>query len=521
MKNGNKKEKVKFSEFIKSRKFKYGSLSVAFAACFIAVIIAANAVITSLFSKYNVYTDMTESSIYTLSDEAKAYLQYINNDIEIKFAVPLDTIKENSMLNMVYLCALEYQEATKDSEHTITVSYFDSYLHPSEFAQYKELTSGEWSSTNVVIESPNNASLVYTVNAFFTSSDGEIVGFSGERKFMSAFLQLAGIERPVVCFTVGHGEGKGTQKFDANGNYVGYELDENAPYEDFYKMFDDTGFELRWIDLLKEDIPEECRLLIVLDPKTDFTGKELDDLMGSSELDKIDRYMSKDNTGSMMLFKGPTGEAFPNLDEFLEDWGIAIDSTKTVSEHTDYWVNSEGSEYSVQYTTEGLGSSIQEKYRDLRTVFKNAAPMKIFPNYQEYTSIEPTAIFTTSAAASVSAEDGSGYQTGVYELMTISQKHTFKDNESVSSYLMACGCPEMLNKVGSQSYANREIINILIKKLPMKKIPVDLDYKMFEDYGLSAITSKNVTVWTVVLAVVMPLCVIVAGCVVVIRRKRR
>ncbi len=516
----NKKEKVKFSEYIKGRKFKYGSIAVLFTACFIAVIILANAIITSLFTKYNVYSDLTESSLYTLSDEAKEYLQYINNDIEIKFAVPLDTIKESSSLNMVYRCALEYQEATKDSEYKITVSYFDSYLYPSEFAEYKELVSGEWSSTNVIMESPNTAPLVYTLNAFFSTSNGETVGFSGERKFMGAFLQLAGVERPIVCFTTGHGEVKGTQKFDNNGTYMGFELEEGAKYTEFFQMFDDTGFEIRWIDLLKEDIPEDCRLLVVLDPKTDFISKDIDDLFGTSELEKIDNYMSKENSGSMMIFKGPTGSPFPNLDEFLEDWGIAIDSTKTIKESAENSISVDGATFSVKYTTDGLGASIQEKYRNLRTVFKNAAPMKIFPNYDEYTTIQPTSVFTTSPYASVSGEDDT-YQTGTFDLMTISQKYTFKENEQINSYLMACGCPEMLDYVGTQSFANREIINILIKKLPMKKVPVDLDYKKFDDYGLTSITNEAVTTWTVVLAAGIPLCVLAVGCVMVIRRKRR
>ncbi len=517
--SNNKKEKTKFSELIKGRKFKYASLSVGFTACFIAVIILANAIITSVFTKYNVYSDLTSSSIYTLSDEAKSYLQYINNDIEIKFAVPLDTIKGSSSLNMVYLTALEYQEATKDSEYKITVSYFDSYLYPSQFAEYKELTSGDWESTNVIIESPNNAPLVYKLNAFFSANDGETVGYSGDRKFMSAFLQLAGVQRPIVCFTTGHGEIKGTQTTDANGTYTGYELPADAKYEEFFKMFDDVGFELRWLDLLKEDIPEECRLLVILDPQTDFIGKDINDLFGVSEFDKISQYMSKENSGSMMVFKGSTGSDFPILDEFLEEWGITIDSTKAVKESAENSISTDGATFSVKYTTDGLGASIQEKYRTLRTVFKDAAPMSISPNYNQYANYQTTSVFTTSPSAVVS--DGEEYTTGIYDLMTLSQKRTYKDNEEVLSYLMACGCPEMLEYVGSQSFANREIINVLIKKLPMKKVPVDLDYKKFEDYGLSSITESAVSVWTVILSVAMPLAVITAGCVVVIRRKRR
>ncbi len=517
----NKKEKKNISQLFSGRRFKYGSLAVAFTACFIAVIILVNAVITSLFTKYGVYSDFTKSSIYTLNEEAEEYLQYINNDIDIKFAVPLDTIKSSSMLNMVYMCALEYQEATKDMEHKITVSYFDSYLYPAQFAQYKELVSGDWQSTNVIIETPNNVPIVYTVNSFFSSYEGEIVGFSGDRKFMSAFLQLAGIERPVVCFTVGHGEVKGTQKFDTNGNYAGYELGEDDKYKDFFTMFADAGFELRWIDLLKEDIPSECRLLVILDPKTDFYSSEEDDLFAVSELDKVSTYMAKENAGSTMIFKGSTGYEFPLLDEFLGDWGLEIDSTKTVKESAENSISIDGSVFSVQYTTEGLGTSLQKRYRDLRTVFKNASPMRIQPNFETDPNTITSALFTTSGSASVAGNDGNGYQTGKFDLMTLTTKHSYVDGDNMYSYLAACGCPEMLEYVGSPSFANRGVINAIINKLPLKNAIVGWDFKEFENYGLTSITSEAVTAWTVVLAVVMPLCVTVVGCVVVIRRKRR
>ena len=62
---------------------------------------------------------------------------------------------------------------------------------------------------------------------------------------------------------------------------------------------------------------------------------------------------------------------------------------------------------------------------------------------------------------------------------------------------------------------------MLTQKIHTVKVPFDLDYKAYENNGLSLITSTDVTVWGVILIGVMPAAVLVTGCVVVIRRKRR
>ncbi|MBR6534673.1 MAG: hypothetical protein IKT65_03750, partial [Clostridia bacterium] len=166
----NNGEKSKTSVF-KNRKFKYGSLAVALTACFIAVLITANALISALFSKYWVYTDLTKNDLFTLSDEAKQLLEsdIIKNDIEIKFVIPEDTIATSNRMLMIYSCALAYAEASQDLDYKISVNCYDAFLYPSEFADYKNLSSGEWEDTNVVIETANGTPIVYTMNNFFTT----------------------------------------------------------------------------------------------------------------------------------------------------------------------------------------------------------------------------------------------------------------------------------------------------------------------------------------------------------------
>lgn len=508
-KEGKTMENKKTSIF-KNKKFKYGSLAIALTVVFIAVIITANAIITSIFSKYWVYTDLTKSNLFTLSPEAEALLQndLIKNDIEIKFAVPEDTIAKSSRMLMIYSCALAYAEASEKLDHKITVNCYDAYLYPSEFADYKTLTGGEWADSNVVIETANGTPIVYTMNNFFSvdSSSGEELGFSGERRFLSAFFQLAGVEKPVVCFTTGHGEPIGTNE-DKTSNQ----------YKDFFEMLSSWGFETKIVDLQREELDENCRLVVILDPKKDFVAKDLDTMGVRSEIDKIDEYMATEY-GSMMVFAGPTGTEFPVLNEYLEQWGIKINTTEKITDTTNA-ISTNNTTFTVEYSENPQTASLMEKFGDLRTAFSNASPVEVLTNNEaEKMQVAAPVFQTSSTAQAVSSEE---VKTGTFNLFTLTKNLSYKDNESMYNYIVACGSPEMLKYCTSQSYANREILYMLTQKIHTVKIPFELDYKAYEDNGLSLITSSSVLTWGIVLIGVMPVIVLAVGGVVVIRRKRR
>lgn len=512
----------------RKRNLKYGALAVGFAAVVIALVILGNAMLTSFISNSVRYTDLTNSQIYTITDEAKEYLKQIKAPITIKFAVPLDTIASNSQLFMVYVTATQFARITTKEDPDgqipdITIEYFDSYKYPAQFEKYKKLASGEWSSSNVIIESTyenedgSEASypLVYTLNAFFSTSSSSgtstVVGYNGERRFLLAFLQLAGIEQPVVSFTTGHGEPIGTSLTDTNNEYYA-----------FMSMFEEFGFRIQYVDLTKEDLDPDCRLVVILDPQRDFIGKDLASIDGTSELDKIAVFVA--NHGSLMTFVGPTGVEYTNLGHYLEEWGVKIRTTYTIEDRT----NAIGNNYtfSVKYTTEGLGASVQQNYRNLRTVFSHAAPVQILFTEKENASMNITSSFRTSSDAAAYATDtdvlkpaDTGSPDG-FDLFVVSSKLKYENNEDYYSYVLTCGSPEMLKYASSQVFANRGILNVLITRIPLLKIPVDLDYKSLENYALSADDSQ-VRAWTVVLAVVIPTVTLAAGTFVVVRRKRK
>ena len=67
-------------------------------------------------------------------------------------------------------------------------------------------------------------------------------------------------------------------------------------------------------------------------------------------------------------------------------------------------------------------------------------------------------------------------------------------------------------------YGNADIMMTAIREFGRDTVPIDLDFKVLDDMGLS-ISTKEATAWTVVVACIVPVIMLVMGTVVYIRRK--
>ena len=117
------------NSFIRTRRFRYGSMSVAITALLIAAVILANVIVTALANKYLWYVDMTKESMFTVSDPCFELLdetfktlaareeseQTAPAHVTIKFCDAYDNLMGASYSKYVLTTALELQE--KFPEH--------------------------------------------------------------------------------------------------------------------------------------------------------------------------------------------------------------------------------------------------------------------------------------------------------------------------------------------------------------------------------------------------------------------
>ncbi len=494
-----------------TRKLKYGALAIVLTAIVIAAVIIFNAIFSSLVYKYNWYVDMTKEGVYGLSDAGRAMLDDITEPINIIFCEPYDDLESDAAMKMIFSLVKE-MAASYDN---ITYEYIDIIKNPTAVTKYKTTTVSNIKTTNVIVESGTEFRN-FSAQAFFVSNEsGKTWAFNGELKFISAMIQVTQAETPICYITNTHGESL------------------TADFSSLLSLVDSAGFELRTIDLTKEDIDPDARLLIINNPRYDFEGISEDTKGRKSEIEKIDDFL--DGFGNLMVFKDPDTGELPELEEFLSEWGIQFDnsllkdpSSSLDVEHYslvgDYPIALNSSNTTAEnavYDPDALGASLVSSMTNTgtppKTVVKYASPINRLWDSKDG-RMTSTVLYTSSNAEKY--VDGTKVETGKYPLIVLSRESRYIDNTPHYSYVFACGSQYLASTdyVGRGAYGNSDIVYAMMRTMGKKQVPVDLKFKVFDDESLD-ITTQEATNWTIFLTAVIPAGFLVAGVVVWLRRK--
>ena len=536
-------------KFLHTKKFRYGSVSVALTVVIIAAVILFNAIFTALSEKFVWYLDMTSEEMYTLSDEAKELLDQVfyvvdengkrvsprkytdaqtgeekNIEVTIIFCTPKDQMEANTTQRYVLYTVLEMAQEYEN----IKIKYVDYLTNPSAVSQYKE-SSGQSIGPYSVIVTSGTESRVYTLSALFTtdSSTETIVGYNGEQRLVSAINAVTQVEIPVACFTKNHNEL------------------ENENYIPLMTLLYETGFDVQPIDLSKEDIPEDCTLIVIFDPQSDFLEKNA--VNDVSELDKLTNFMDKDH--SIMTFFDYETPKLPNLEAFLNEWGVEIarhtdEQTKQVSnfliKDQKHSTTANGLTPQATYVEAGLGASLTRQLRQAKipkTVlfpYTGAINSTYELTYDDENNYyygayshngimrESFDVFTSSADAVAVAGEQELDAKAPFRYMTVTREaHSDPyTGKSTFSYLLACASTDFTSAGALDSgYGNHTVLTRACHELGAVQLSVSLACKYFADMEINSITSTAANQYTVVLTVVPASIIFIAGVYIMVRRK--
>ncbi len=502
----------------KHRRLRFGALAVSLTVAVVALVIVVNAVFSALAQKFMLYADMTKEKIYGITEQSKDLLDDYRGtkefSISIVFCQYADQLDSSYESKLVHNLAKQYAEEFD----FVKVEYVDIINHPEAVNRYLATSVSQPKTTSVYIvkhdltkpDEDKLQSRIYTLRSFYTfdSDTNKVFAFNGEYKMTAGILQLAG-DSPVAYFVTGHGEK--TEK------------------SVMWTLFEDAGFDVKNIDLSKENLSDAAKVVVINDPKYDFMGAG-----GTvNEIKKLSDYLG--NFGGLMVFMDPETGKLEELETLLSEWGIEFQRS-TIRDFSNA-LDVNGRELVGEYTTEGTGASLTKNLRELesspKAIFKNAMPIN--PTYSPntdgtYTSAYGSSsrifspIFTTSSkktaeAIPTGAAEEAGIK-GVYNLMTVTVDSRYIKNEPHYSYVLAAGTASFADDayIGGRSYANRDIIFNAMKNFGRKTVPLDLDFKVFEDEGLD-ITKAQANRLTVLITVVPSVIVFGVGIYVWTRRR--
>ena len=485
------------------RRLKYGALAVCLTAAVVALVVIVNAVFSALAVKHLWYIDMTKAQIYGITQQSKDLLDGYRGSEDFKISIVFcnqeDQLRSNYNTNLVHNLAKQYEEEFD----FVSVEYVDIINHPEMLNKYMATSVSNPKTTSVIITNGKQSRL-FEIKSFYTfdSDSGDVFAFNGEYRITAAILQLAG-DNPIAYFIEGHGE-------ENTGTVM-------------WTLFEDAGFDVRTIDLSRENPDAAAKVMVINNPKYDYFGAS-----GSvNEIRKIDNFL--DNLGGLMVFLDASCGELPELETLLSEWGIRFEQQRI--RDYDNSLSVDGSELIAEYVSEGTGSSLTSKLRELQSLPKaivnNAKPITL-----TYTDGQRTvgssvryssAILTTSqkkTAEAVSLTDASAAEKGVFNLMAITVDSRYIENEPHYAYVLAAGTSSFADDkyIGSRAYGNRDIIFNVMKNFSRKTVPLDLDFKVFESTELN-ISRGDANRWTVICTAVAP--VIVAGIGIAVYTRRR
>ena len=506
-----------------NKRLRYGSVSVAFTAAFIAAVIALNVVFSALASKFLWYIDMTAETLYTLSDECVDLLDDIEAPVRILFCDDPDTLEASDTTRLVYNTALQLEEKLDN----VTVDTVNVIRNRSAVNKYLTTATTEIKTTDVIIESGTEFRKV-SLTAFYTFANQNTTepwAYNAESRFAATIIAVTRAESPVCALLSNHGEA-----------YSDSEL---------ISLISDAGYDIISLDLSKDEIPEDCRLMISYNPTSDFMSS-VDGVSEFSEIEKLDKFL--DGINSFMIFVSPKTPILPNLEEYLYEWGIEF------GRHTDEVKNTynaivkdssrsltfDGYTVVSEYVTDenSLGKQVNNDLTNAGTapkvIFKDAMPIFHSDSYDStgyYSSNgfsrQINDIFITSENAVIEANGevvGKAGEADRYPLLTITTEGRQLSGSTTTdySYVMACGSIDFASESILQSnvYGNRDSLYSMLRIMQKEIVYINLAKKPFANVDIESLTSSDATTYTLMLTIIPAAIVFICGTVIMVRRRK-
>ena len=311
------KNETKKKAAFNKKKLKYGSIATIITIFFIAIVIFINLIAANLTEEKGLKLDVTRQNIYGISQESLDYAKTIDTEVEIAVMMEKENLETlvlgddgKSVGKIILESLMKYQQ---NSDH-IKVNFYDLQKNPDVVNKFKESYNGEITEYSIVISCGDrvevlNAMEFFTLDSeyYYATNGGiKITGYRGENEITPALMKVTDANPVNVAI------------ISTSNQQSIYAANLSSSIEYMQSLLENNGYFCEVVDIYTSDIsPEDYDMVILPAPATDLTEdnvKKLDDfLYNNGNLDK-----------DMIYIADVLQRKTPNLDAFLEVWGIKI-----------------------------------------------------------------------------------------------------------------------------------------------------------------------------------------------------
>lgn len=466
----------------KGRVFRSGLLSTAMLAAVLVLAVLLNLLVRAIPAKYTEF-DLSEAKMYTLSDSTKALVEGLEKDVHIYYLC--ETGSEDTIITKL----LDHYAA--ENGH-LSWEQKDPTLYPTFAAKYG---AENVSTGSLIVTCGENSTVLdaadlyeYDYTDYYTTGSASVT-FGGEKQITSAIYKLTAARQSHAYYTTNHGEQTLTDSLT--------------------DALDAQNIDAQPLDLLTGTIPEDCDLLIISDPASDFAADGLVD-----EIAQLQAYL--ENGGKVLLTTSGYTET-PNLDAVMAQFGFAREPGLVVEGDAGHALY--GYPYSLfpDYAAADESTALDGVNQSTHVMLSVAQGITITET--DDVTAEPL-LYTTEDAyskqdfdASSSSAKEAGDTDGPFSLAVWAR------NDSTGAEVIWIGCPNMDNEQVYQSIpGNLTFLQGCAASLVGQSLLIDT--KALEAAPITVPASASMTLG-MVFVFVLPAAVLIAGAVEVLLRRRR
>lgn len=537
------------------KKLKYGGIATAVTVIFVAVVVLLNVVVAQVCKRNpDAVLDLTTANLYEISDDTVDYIKNLDQDVEIAISSEESTFQSDKYYKMISETISKYQGY---SDH-ISVTYFDTTKDPDILSKYQDLYAGDISSNQIIVTSGDRIKVYSLTDMFeidqdkyqsyyygYASLSDCITGFKGEQTLTTAIMNVTDSNPKSVAVIT-----------KSNGNYIFSATQANAyAVTAMENLLNDNGYDVKELDMVNDTLDAETYDIVVLPaPANDLTMDAIKKLQ--------DFLQNGGNLGKQLIYVADyTQSVTPNLDAFLKDWNLQVDSSYVREDdnnrnQTVQIVASAGKGLIAPIVSLGdsenyggnlansslpivapLARPIQKlpsnNGRVVYNLLQSSDTSYAYPLTQQASSGEDTTesaseesqeateATTTEGAATTSFDTDSAVR-GANTVMALSQSQQSTGSELIESDVIVLGSMAMMDYYLTQdsSYNNAEYFVGVLNSVCGKEDSIVIASKDMTATSISATQTQLVTLRTIVVFLI-PLAVAAAGIVVFLRRRNR
>ena len=490
----------------------------ALTAIIIALVIVLNVIVFVLDAHFGLYLYKPKTADMSISGATDSYFREAmerGERVKVMFCRAEDEVKSNSKGQYVLDTARQLAERYPDFIELDFLNIIRKVNSKGELVDLtKYQTKGEDGKltpllkSSVIFECGNNVKVLtdgYSSTGysdFYTvDSSGNAYAYNGEEIIASMIMWVLKDEHKTAYFTTYHGEGAdyGLRNMLIS---AGYNVDNS-------------------LDIKNNEIPSDAGLIIISNPVKDFE-RGMAGTNVESEIERLRSYVK--NGGRLYIALDPYAPSLPVLEEFIDEFGIAISTTdrdgesiRNIVRDSENAITADFYTLVARYADTHVGNMIGRRvkaYSSADVIVRESAVLSLDGEL----GAEP--ILLTSEVSELYAAGAKVNSDGSYCVSAVSK---FVNEDGVEGSITVTPNVYMTatDALVSGGYANREFLYAMMETVfGAEDLPYGCNTVFFTEDVLENLTMGTARLYTVLIFLI-PAAIMAVGVFVVIRRKNR